>query len=267
MALCGAFDLGVGCSAGVLTGESGSGANPSHLDANTESVLFLTNESPQPARVGLSITAENVHYYLTSLQLAPFETRAIDIRQLRDAQIADFKGNRIPLTATDGSVNWVRMDDVPMTGRAGYSPACGNEWVRGICEKHKCPDCPHQRLFSPTDDVARCHPSGRTTRVAVSSWVSIRRSSVAPALLLAGFYDGQATLRWHVVVNVRVGGVNGCGTMQGYRSHGYPRIARDNRNPRSWCQPGRIVQASRGGPWADDAIAFGHGLLRLAATA
>src|SRR5207302_8300597 len=21
------------------------------------------------------------------------------------------------------------------TGRAGYSPACGNEWVRGICEK------------------------------------------------------------------------------------------------------------------------------------
>ena len=66
-------------------GWSGSGANPWHLDATTESVLFLTNESNQPARVGLSITAENVHYYLTSLELAPYETRAIDIRQLRDA--------------------------------------------------------------------------------------------------------------------------------------------------------------------------------------
>jgi hypothetical protein len=98
-------------------GWSGSGANPWHLDANTESVLFFTNESDQPAHVGLSITAENVHYFLTSLELAPYETRAIKIRQLRDAQTADFKGHKVPLDATDGSVNWVRMDDVPMTGR------------------------------------------------------------------------------------------------------------------------------------------------------
>ncbi len=98
-------------------GWSGSGANPWHLDATTDSVLFLTNESNQPARVGLSITAENVHYYLTSLELAPYETRAISIRQLRDAQVADFKGNKIPPNATDGSVNWVRIDDVPMSGR------------------------------------------------------------------------------------------------------------------------------------------------------
>ena len=67
--------------------------------------------------MGLSITAENVRYYLTSLELAPCETRAISIRQLRDAQIADFKGHKIPLDATDGAVNWVRLDDVPMTGR------------------------------------------------------------------------------------------------------------------------------------------------------
>ncbi len=98
-------------------GWSGSGANPWHLDARTDSVLFLTNESNQRARVGLSITAENVHYYLTSLELAPYETRAIDIRQLRDAQTADFKGHKIPLDATDGSINWVRIDDVPMSGR------------------------------------------------------------------------------------------------------------------------------------------------------
>ena len=98
-------------------GWSGSGANPWHLDATTESVLFLANESNQPARVGLSITAENVHYYLTSLELAPYETRAISIRQLRDAQVADLKGHLIPADATDGAVNWVRLDDVPMTGR------------------------------------------------------------------------------------------------------------------------------------------------------
>lgn len=49
------------------------------------------------------------------------------------------------------------------TGRAGYQPACGNEWVRGLCEKPKikCSDCPHQRFLPVTDDVIRCHLSGK----------------------------------------------------------------------------------------------------------
>lgn len=48
------------------------------------------------------------------------------------------------------------------TGRAGYSPACGNEWVRGICEKPriKCSECPHQRFLPITDDVIRWHLCG-----------------------------------------------------------------------------------------------------------
>ena len=49
------------------------------------------------------------------------------------------------------------------TGKSGYSPACGNEWVRGICEKPriKCSDCPHQRFLPVTDEVIRWHLSGR----------------------------------------------------------------------------------------------------------
>jgi superfamily II DNA or RNA helicase/very-short-patch-repair endonuclease len=49
------------------------------------------------------------------------------------------------------------------TGRAGYSPACGNEWVRGICEKPRirCSECPHQRFLPITDDVIRWHLCGR----------------------------------------------------------------------------------------------------------
>lgn len=48
------------------------------------------------------------------------------------------------------------------TGRAGYSPACGNEWIRGICEKPKikCSECRHRRFLSVTDDVVRWHLSG-----------------------------------------------------------------------------------------------------------
>jgi hypothetical protein len=98
-------------------GWAGSGANPWHLDQNTESILFLTNESNQPARIGFQVTANGIHYYLTQLKLQPHETRAINIRQLRDAQLADFRKNKIPATATDGSVTWIRLDNVPVMGR------------------------------------------------------------------------------------------------------------------------------------------------------
>jgi superfamily II DNA or RNA helicase len=49
------------------------------------------------------------------------------------------------------------------TGKAGYAPACANEWVRGICEKPKikCAECAHRRLLPVTDEVIRWHLSGR----------------------------------------------------------------------------------------------------------
>jgi len=49
------------------------------------------------------------------------------------------------------------------TGRSGYQPACGNEWIRGVCEKPrvKCSECPHQGFLPVTDEVVRCHLSGR----------------------------------------------------------------------------------------------------------
>ncbi len=98
-------------------GWAGSGANPWHLDQNTESILFLTNESNQPARIGFQVTTQGIHYYLTQLKLQPHETRAINIRLLRDVQLADFRKNKIPATATDGGVSWIRLDNVPVMGR------------------------------------------------------------------------------------------------------------------------------------------------------
>jgi len=48
------------------------------------------------------------------------------------------------------------------TGKSGYQPACGNEWVRGVCDKPriKCSDCPNQAFLPVTDEVIRWHLSG-----------------------------------------------------------------------------------------------------------
>lgn len=49
------------------------------------------------------------------------------------------------------------------TGKSGYSPACANEWIRGLCDKRsvKCSDCLNRRFLPVTDDVIRCHLSGQ----------------------------------------------------------------------------------------------------------
>src|SRR6266545_2544396 len=49
------------------------------------------------------------------------------------------------------------------TGKAGYAPACHNEWVRGICEKPriKCSNCQNQAFVPVAEDVVKSHLQGR----------------------------------------------------------------------------------------------------------
>ena len=117
-------------------GWAGSGANPWHLDSETESILFLTNMGEKECPIGFQVRAGGVHYYLTDLVLKPRETRAIDIRKLRDAQEADFLGNKIPASATDGSVYWVRAENVPVMGRV-----VSLQRERGMASSYACGPC------------------------------------------------------------------------------------------------------------------------------
>lgn len=48
------------------------------------------------------------------------------------------------------------------TGVSGFQPACGNEWVRGLCDKPrvKCVDCLNRALLPITDVIVRNHIQG-----------------------------------------------------------------------------------------------------------
>jgi superfamily II DNA or RNA helicase len=49
------------------------------------------------------------------------------------------------------------------TGKAGYSPVCQNEWVRGVCKKPqiKCGECLNQAFVPIGDDVLHSHLRGK----------------------------------------------------------------------------------------------------------
>ena len=68
----------------------------------------------------------------------------------------------------------------PRSGRAGYSPACRNEWVRGVCEKPriKCTDCTSQAFIPVSDEVVKSHLRGSDRSVPNKS----------PPTFVAGVY-------------------------------------------------------------------------------
>jgi hypothetical protein len=51
------------------------------------------------------------------------------------------------------------------TLKSGYSPACNNEWVSGLCQKFKikCNTCPNREFLPLTDQVIQNHLEGKTT--------------------------------------------------------------------------------------------------------
>ena len=51
------------------------------------------------------------------------------------------------------------------TGNSGYAPACGNEWLAGVCEKPriKCGECNNRLLIPLTDSVIYDHLAGKRT--------------------------------------------------------------------------------------------------------
>ncbi len=51
------------------------------------------------------------------------------------------------------------------TGKSGYAPACGNEWVPGVCEKPriKCGECNNRLLTPLSDTVIYEHLAGKRT--------------------------------------------------------------------------------------------------------
>lgn len=50
-------------------------------------------------------------------------------------------------------------------GKCGYTPACQNEWVRGVCDKPrtKCSECLHRKFVAVTEEVLHRHLAGQMT--------------------------------------------------------------------------------------------------------
>lgn len=130
-----------------------------------------------------SIAATEEELASLNAKRAELITRLRDLR--REKTLAAQSGNQISLTFLPPSVTNLSSEEEKITlfhslfrgredvyprrfksvttGKTGYSPACVNEWVPGICHKPriKCADC-RNRAFLPADDsMIRKHLLGQ----------------------------------------------------------------------------------------------------------
>lgn len=88
---------------------------------------------------------------------------------------------------------YARRFESRRTGKAGYQPACGNEWVSGVCEKPriKCSECRHQSWLGVNEQTLRWHLSGQdeSGRPFVMGVYPMLRDETC--FFLAADFDGQ----------------------------------------------------------------------------
>lgn len=105
--------------------------------------------------------------------------RLAELKELRAAELKALSSqNKAPVTMSAPTASKIELfrslfrgrDDVfpkrwenAKTGKSGYSPACGNDWVRGVCGKPttKCGDCQNRALLPVSNEVIRGHLMGR----------------------------------------------------------------------------------------------------------
>jgi len=118
----------------------------------------------------------------THLQQAPTSTPIVESNLTPDDKIRLFRERFVGRDDV-----YARRWENPKTGKSGYSPACGNEWVRGICEKPKvrCAQCIHRDFLPLDDSVLKSHLQGK---MVVGVYPLTHR---AETIFLAADFDGE----------------------------------------------------------------------------
>ena len=88
--------------------DQGNGGYPWRLDNGYTTVVHLKNTVNKEITAVLQIRYDGGSYNPDEIKLAPYQTVAIDIRRLRDAQQKDIRGGVMPKDVESGQLSWAR---------------------------------------------------------------------------------------------------------------------------------------------------------------
>jgi hypothetical protein len=96
----------------------GNGSYPWRLDNGYTTVVHLKNTLDKEVMAVVQVRYDEGNHNPDRIKLAPYQTMAIDIRQLRDAQNKDIRNGLIPEEVESGQVVWFEEESESLIGRA-----------------------------------------------------------------------------------------------------------------------------------------------------
>jgi hypothetical protein len=116
------------------------GSHPWRLDAGYTTVVHLKNFTDKTVNAMTQIRYDGGAYHPDMIKLAPFQTVALNIKDLRDSQKPDIRGGVLPGNVNAGQVVWFERELGSLIGRAVIASI-----PKGIASTFSCTapcDCP-----------------------------------------------------------------------------------------------------------------------------
>jgi hypothetical protein len=129
----------------IAAQRSATGGYPWYIEDGSSTIVYIKNVTTQPRQFRLYLMFEGGSYLYPLTTIAPGQTTTIDIRALRDEQVADINGQKVPLTETSGQVQWSMTggEDRVLIGRSEQA-----DLVHGISTNYACINCCGNSFYS-----------------------------------------------------------------------------------------------------------------------
>ncbi|MCG3161303.1 MAG: hypothetical protein JMDDDDMK_02454 [Acidobacteria bacterium] len=119
-------------------GMSSTGGYPWFINGSSSTVVFIKNASDKEQTFRLDLIYQHGIWGSNLRKLAPHETYAFDIRQIRDAQVKGSRDDTLPLDVTKGHVYWTIFGS---TEKALIGRAQTVDPVGGMASTYECQTC------------------------------------------------------------------------------------------------------------------------------
>jgi len=122
----------------IAAQRSATGGYPWYINGDSSTVVYIKNTTDQSRQFRLYIMYESGGYLYPLTTVPPHQTHQIDVRALRDNQVPDANGNKLPLSIAEGQIEWSMTggEDRVMIGRSEQV-----DFVKGISSNYACMNC------------------------------------------------------------------------------------------------------------------------------
>ena len=180
---------------------NGTGGYPWFIEGSSSTYVYIKNVSQKEQKYTFSLTYDGGDYSVGLKTIKVGETVVFDVRAMRDNQIPDERGLRIPLQAKRGKIVWsVRgANSLALLGRSEQV-----DLVKGISSSYACHMCcPNSVRNTWIDPISMDLFAGDVT-----SFRGVERDSTCYGGLTPPYYIGDV---WSTD-NASVAGVSGIGS-------------------------------------------------------